>query len=307
MHKLYAACLLLCSALASAGTLNVEFNFTPFIGDPASTDHVETVPGTAQVFINNVLLAKQEIEKRTAMVMFEERQITPAVWLRASSLGPVVRKGRNLLRIEFQPSDANTAYQAQLRWATVTDQVRQEETSSSLRATNQSDEGASTQQGRGTLVFEREFSADFMPDLPWHHYPPVTILSDADKQALATLVKMRVDAFKPNFAGVYPWLSGRANIDVATLKKAKCLDKAYAAGVRIAPPAPTQLDFQLTGNPEVVIRHKANSLYELVDPKAIERIKGDEMQICASMAILTAYPPRLSAVRLPSGTWAVVY
>ena len=63
MKKLLFALLLSFSALASAKVINVEFNFSPYVGDPAKADHVEIVPGKASVFINNVPIASQEIEK----------------------------------------------------------------------------------------------------------------------------------------------------------------------------------------------------------------------------------------------------
>jgi hypothetical protein len=49
-----------CSS-AGAGVANVEFKFTPIVGDPSTAGQVETVPGKASVFINNVLTADQEV------------------------------------------------------------------------------------------------------------------------------------------------------------------------------------------------------------------------------------------------------
>ena len=37
--------------------------------------------------------------------------------------------------------------------------------------------------------FEHEIVADFVPDMPWHHYEGVTSLSDDDKKKLAALVR----------------------------------------------------------------------------------------------------------------------
>ena len=45
MRKLFVALLLSYSSLALAAVLNIEFNFTPFVGEPAKADHVETIPG----------------------------------------------------------------------------------------------------------------------------------------------------------------------------------------------------------------------------------------------------------------------
>lgn len=288
----------------AAGVLNVEFKFTPYIGDPQA-DHVESVPGKAWVFVNNIPVADQEIDKQRLPVLFDAREIAPSVWIPVSSLGPVVRKGKNSLRIEFEPAQA-TPYQARFSWAQVTDQVTEQSESGRYQATNQAGEGRVDKQGKGKLSFEHEFSADFAVDRPWHHYPPVSSLSEADKQGLAALLKSRVAAYKPNFAELYKLLNGKEGIDGAAMRKAKCLEKAYAAGVRIVPPAAAELDFVITGNPEVVLKRKDGPLFNLnLARKALERIKGEEMQMCAAMALSVAYPPSLMAVRGPDGPWLV--
>lgn len=66
---------LLWSSLASANVINVEFKFTPFTGNPAKENQVETVAGRAKVFINNVVMADQEVTKEMVPVLFEEREI----------------------------------------------------------------------------------------------------------------------------------------------------------------------------------------------------------------------------------------
>jgi hypothetical protein len=109
MHKIAVALMLCWSSLASAGVLNVEFKFTPYTDD-LKQDHVETVPGKAQVFINNVLMVDQEVGKEMIPVLFGAREIAPSVWVPVDSLEPALRKGKNSLRIEFQPSDAKAPY-----------------------------------------------------------------------------------------------------------------------------------------------------------------------------------------------------
>jgi hypothetical protein len=307
MHKIAVALMLFWSSLASAGVLNVEFKFTPYTGD-LKQDHVETVPGQAQVFINNVLMADQEVGKEMVPVLFDDREIAPSVWVPVDSLGPALRKGKNSIRIEFQPSDAKAPYQAQFSWASVMDQSTEEETSAgATKSTNQSGEGIDAKQATGKVAFEREFVADFAADLPWHHYPPITALSDADKHRLAELVTARAGPFKPNFTEIYQSLEGKEGIRVAEIKKAKCLDKAYAAGIRVAAPTFEQLDFVVTGGPEVLVQRKSGALYDLGGPKAFERIKGDETQMCAGVALSIAYPPHLAFVRTPAGAWELVY
>lgn len=306
---LVLAFLFLLPALAPAAVLNVEFKFTPFTGNPEKEKTVESVPGKARIFLNNVPFAAQDVQKQSLPVMFEEREVSASVWLPVQSAGAAVRKGKNRIRIEFDPADAKTAYRARLSWATVTDQVTRQSTGpGSGSATNMADAGTDDKRATGKVVFEREFTADFAADLPWHHYPAVTALSDADKGALAELLKKRVDWFKPGFAGLYKSLEDRGieRERVAKVRKAKCLDAAYGAGVRLIAPPPEELEFVTSGNPEVVVRRKGGMLFAL-DPKAFERIKGDEMQMCAGMTLSMVYAPQLVVVRAPSGVWEVAY
>ena len=69
--------LLLWPALAAAGVLNVEFKFTPFTGDAAKEDHVESVPGQARVLLNGVPYADQPVQKQTLPVLFDEHEVFP--------------------------------------------------------------------------------------------------------------------------------------------------------------------------------------------------------------------------------------
>lgn len=310
MRKLLVALLLSYSALASAETLNIEFKFTPFIGEPAKADHVETVPGKASVFINNVPVAEQDVHENTVPVLFDEREIAAAVWVPAASMGPALRRGKNTIRIEFVPTNTKASYDAQLRWATVTDQVtRTAKGPGQVTATNQSDEGADSKKATGKVIFEREFVADFAADLPWHHFPPVTALTDADKQQLAAVVAARAESFKPDFSTVYRLLK-EANtpgmqLDVDGIQKAKILDKGYKAGIRVVAPVADKLDFVLTGNPEVLIRSTTGRLFR-IDPKAFGRLKGEELQMGLAMVLGVLYPPQLVAVRDAAGKWAAV-
>lgn len=311
MRKVLLALLLSASSLASAAVLSIEFNFTPYVGDPVKNDHVVTVPGKATVFVNNMPVAEQEIQKNTVPVLFDDREIGTAVWIPASSMGPALRRGKNTIRIEFVPTDAKAHYDAQLRWASVTDQVtRTEKGPGQVSSTNQSDQGADTRKGLGKAVLEREFAADFAADLPWHHFPAVTALADADRQELAAMVSARAATFKPDFSAVYQLLkngnSSGIELNLEGIQKTRILHKAYAAGVRITAPRADQLDFVLTGNPEVVVRSKTGRLFA-ADPKAIGRIKGDELQMGLGMVLGVLYPPQFVAVRDASGKWAVAY
>lgn len=308
MRRIAFLVLLLWPSLVTAGIINMEFKFTPFVGDPAKANFVETVPGTASVYINNAPVMEKEVEKEKVPVLFEDLEIAASVWVPASSLGPALRKGKNNIRIEFEPVDKNASYRAQLRWASVTDQVTKSGNSSaSLSETNQSGEGVDDRKVTGHAVFNREFVADFATDMPWHHYPPVTTLSDEDKKSLTMLVKQREEALKPDFAAAYQILGNIPGIPLAEIKNLKCLDKSYAAGLRMAAGPPDKLDFVITGNPEVVVRDKTGDLFHLVDPEALARITDNDQQECVQAAFVALFPPRLVVVRTPSGKWEVVY
>lgn len=299
------AFMLLLAVPAAAKTINVEFKFTPYSGD-TKDDHVQVVAGKARVFLNNVPIATQDVEVHEVPVMFDEREIAPAVWVTAESLGPIVRKGKNTVRFEFEPSTPG-AYRAQLRWASVTDQVRKESTPGHGKSTNQADEGADDKEASGRIVMEREFTGDFATDQPWHHLPPVTSVTDDDRQALAARVQERVDWFKPDFTLIYKALAAEPHADLAELRKRKCLEAAHKAGVRISAVPASQLDIVVTGGPEVVVQAKGGGPLYPPDQAAFEKIKGDEMQMCAGMALSMVYRPRLVAVRTPAGNWEIVY
>lgn len=306
MRKMVFVLLLLWPSLALAGVVNVEFKFTPFIGDPEKADKVETVPGKASVFINNIPIAEQEVSREEVPVLFDEKEIAASVWVPVASLGPALRKGTNKIRIEFEPQDRNTPYRAQLRWASVTDEVTKSgNLPGRMSETNQTGEGVDDRKVTGRVVFEREFTADFAADRPWHHYPPVATLSDEDKKELTAIVKQRLDIYKPDFSAAYKLLSANPEIPVAKIKKLKCLDKSYSAGIRITFGTPDNLDFLLTGNPEVIIRGKAAPLYYPADPSLLDKVKGDDVQMCVMSTLMALFPDRLVVVRTPAGKWEV--
>ena len=179
------------STAAAAEVVNVEFKFTPFVGDPAKEDKVTTVAGTARVFLNGVPYAEQEVGAGEVPVMFDEREIAASVWVPTASCGPALRQGKNTIRIEFEPADAKAAYRAQLRWAYVMSESTEEGDDGRYAATNQAGEGVEEKEAKGNVIFEREFQADFAADLPWHHYPAVTPSTMRTSKALGALVAER--------------------------------------------------------------------------------------------------------------------
>lgn len=300
--------LFLCGAsLAPAAVINVEFKFTPFAGDPAQDEKVTTVPGKAAVFINNVPFVEQEVREEQLPVLFDEHEVAPALWMPMSSVGPVVRKGQNKIRIEFTPNDPAKSYRAQLRWASVMDEPTEEAEPGSVRSTNQANEGVDDRKAlKGKVAFERAFTADFAFDLPWHHYPPIAALTEEDKHKIAGLLQTRAEWFKPDFASLYKAIEDNESLKVDDVRKAKCLETAYQAGVRIIGPQVGELEFVTTGGPEVVVRRKTGTLFGL-DEKTLAPVKDEETQTCVGMALSVIYPGRLVAVRKPEGAWEIVY
>ena len=294
--------LLLWPALAAAGVVNVEFKFTPFTGDSTKEDHVESVPGQVRILLNGVPSTDQPVQKQTLPVLFDEHEVAPSVWVPVESMGAAVRKGKNTIRFEFTPTDPKTQYTAQLRWASVTDQVREEGT----RSTNQADEGVESKAATGPVSIERTFTAEFAKDRPWHHYPAITTLSDGDKQQLAKLVADRVGWFAPPYDAIYKALDAQGGVKTADVRKAKCLDAAHAAGVRFPAPAADELAFLTPGGPEVVVQRKDGSPLYMPDEAAFAKIKGEEKQMCAGVALMVAFPPRLVLVKTPEGSWQSV-
>jgi len=158
------------------------------------------------------------------------------------------------------------------------------------------------------MIFEHEIVADFVPDLPWHHYDGVKSLSDDDKKKLAALVLKRVGLFKPDFKGLYEILGRNERVELEKIKEVKCVDAAHAAGVKIDAPKAEELAFVTTGNPEVMITRRDGKLFRPANPESFVKIKGgEEIQMCAGIALSLVFPPQLVVVRDPAGAWAVAY
>ena len=304
MKKALLASLALWSLSAMAGVINFEVQFTPFVGDIAKPQ-VETVAGKAVVYLNNVPVAEQNLEKKSVPVIFDNREIAAAVWVPVKSLGGLVRKGKNTIRIEFAPADMKAAYQSRLQWNEVTDQVKEQRSGGAVSSTNRGGEGMETKKSQGKAVFEREFAGDFATEMPWHKYPVVNALNDEDRQKLAALVKDRAEAFKPNFDAIYKILATKPELQVAEIRKIGCVEKAHVAGVRVPVPAAADLEFTTTGSAAVVVARKSGGLYPF-DRKAFARLKGEEVQMCAGISLTIAYPPRLVVAKAPDGRWEVV-
>lgn len=291
---------------AIAEVVSIEFRFTPFVGDPATMDQVHTVPGMVRMLVNRVPYAEQDIPATAASVRTGDREVEPSVVFPAHLCGPALRKGTNTFQIEFYPEDGEQIYRAQLRSVVVTGPA----THHAKGKEGAAPEGSAAlidKDAKGWLTLERDFIADFAADLPWHHNPPIKSLNLKDLESLRALVRERLAAFEPDFARVYAMMEGKEGIDVAKVKEMKCLDAAYAAGVRMAAPDDHNIDFLLSGNPEVMIRAKDGLLYRPADPATINTITDPAMRSCLETAIAAAFPARFAVVRNAAGGWEIVY
>lgn len=295
---------LMCTSalLLEAAVTNVEFTFSPYIGD-TKADRVDIVAGKVRVFLNNVPIAEKDVEAAKAPVMFDDRQVGGPIWITAQSFGPTLRKQGNLLRIEFEPVNSKSAYKTQLRWAFVSDGTTETSSHGKHSATNMTGEGQEEKSFTGKAVLERSFDAGFAPDRPWHNYPEVTALSEADHKSLAALVQKRLDAFQPASAEAYKYMEADARVDGVELRKQKCVEKAYATGLKVKGPAAGQMDILLTGKQAVVLRAKSGRLFNPADESLFEKIKDESILRCLIPVVEVLFPERIIAVKNPSGAW----
>ena len=133
-----------------------------------------------------------------------------------------------------------------------------------MRSTNQANEGVDDRKTiKGKVVFEREFAADFALDLPWHHYPAVTSLTEEDKQKIAGALEDTGGWFQPDFAALYKAIDENESLKVDDVRKAHCLEAVYQAGVRVTAPQAGELEFATTGGPEVVVTRKRGHAFRI--------------------------------------------
>lgn len=79
------------------------------------------VSGTAAIVVNGVPYADQAVGG-DAVPVLEGREVGSVVWLPVASLGLVVRKGKNTIRITFTPADPTAECRARFAGASVTDE-----------------------------------------------------------------------------------------------------------------------------------------------------------------------------------------
>ncbi len=207
-----------------------------------------------------------------------------------SRSGPIIRKGKNSIRVEFEATDSTVEFKATLAWMFSNyDQSRVSKT-----------EGADTKAGKGKITITREFTAPFVEDLPWHHYPPVQSLTETDKLSIAALLQTLANAFKPNFARVY----ARIGPEAAEIRSMGCIENAYARGIRMRAASLDQLAFEVAGTPEVAVRGKGVRLFVPNDARFGDKVNND---VCLMTLFDTAFASILHVAKSPTGVWQIVY
>ncbi|MCB9663232.1 MAG: hypothetical protein H6732_03900 [Alphaproteobacteria bacterium] len=299
MARLVALLLLLLSPLAHAGTVGFELSFAPFRG-ALGDDEVTAVPGTATVWFNGILVAEEEVEAEPLMVLFDAREVSPAVWVTAGSNARLLRPGANTWKVSFVPDEADAPYAAQIRWSAIGDEVRTTETEDGITSTNVVASGRADREAPGTTVFEGTFEADWVRRQDWHDWPAVTEVTPEDRTRIAALLAERAHWFAPPFENLHTLLKRTDGIDARRIRRAMCLDAAWLAGLRITAVDPDQLDPELTGTPIVVLRGRP---WE-ADPTKLDKLRSDEKAFCAAVALSVAYAVPTRVVRAPDGSWS---
>ncbi len=291
--------------VAAAAVLNVEFNFSPYTGNPDKEDVVVFVRGEARLFINGLPFADVPVKEQPYKIIFSDREISSApVAVNGDSFGALLLKGRNTLRVEFLPAEPKRTYTADLTWALVTDGVTEtRDARGAVSTTNLAQKGRDRKTVQGRVVLEREFDADFARDRPWHHYPAVKELHDSDKQQIRALVAQRLQALEPGFDAFYAWLE-KHNFKVADIRRNKLLEKIHASRLRIKMADAARLEFVVGGGPGVMIRAAGGEpLYKPQNPQVLAKIGDKSAQEFAMSALPQLFPSRLLVARNPAGTW----
>jgi hypothetical protein len=276
------------AATGSAEIVNAEFGFDMYTGDRSKQSKLKAVPGRMRVFFNDISFRNQKSFDRELAVM--SGNIMSGNGIFVSRAGPIIRKGKNSIRVEFEATDSNVEYNATLAWTFSNyDQSGVSKT-----------DGTDTKTGKGKITITKEFTAPFAEDLPWHHYPSVQTLTETDKQSIAAVLQTLADAFKPNFAPIY----ARIGSEAAEIRGMGCIENAYAQGVRMRAASLDQLTFDLTGTPEVTVRGKGVRLFVPNDAKFWDKVNND---ICLMTMFDSAFASVLHVVKSPAGVWQIVY
>ncbi len=302
-------------AAALADTVNVEVSFTPYPGEPGQATEVRTVAGRVELVLNGVPMLDNPLEARKVLVMGtgpSGPELSPAFWLPVRGLQPVLRRGANLLQLRFTPEDGRIRYVSQFRWVVVTDRTTTTTTAEGATvSTNQAAEGGEQRESQGPVSFEHRFEAPFARAEPWHSDPPVVTLEPADRSAILALLARRATLFAPDFSAAYAYLAALPadrglRLDVAAMRRERCLERGHAAGMRVLAPAATEVRLITTGSPVVVARGVGPSLFPLANlPGTEPRLAAlpEDVSLCVAVVTGVLSPPQRLLVKGQDGQW----
>jgi hypothetical protein len=305
-------------APVAARPVNVDFNFTPYLPPARDADKVTTLEGVVELELNGVPMLELPLESKSALLMdssAEGIEVFPALWLNALELQPLLRRGDNLLRLQFTPRDGAVSYRSQFRWTVIEDQTTTSTTArGSLLTTNHGAGGREDREARGQVTVQQAFQAPFAKVELWHAAPAVTTLTPADRAAIQELIRRRAALFSPDFEAAYRFLAGLPkdrgiSLDIPEIRRLRCLEAGYATGIRVAAPAEADLNLVTTNSPVVVARGEGEFLMSFPnEPGMAERYEAlpNDKGFCFAVSFNMLFPKRLLLVKGVDGQWQIL-
>lgn len=315
---LLATLVALAMAPAGAKPVSAEFRFTPYLPAARDAEKVTTVPGVLELELNGVPMAEASLESKSALVMDSDDsgfEVFPAVWLPASQLQPLLKRGNNVLRLRFTPKDGGVTYRSQFRWAVIDDQTTTSTTEKGSEVTtNHSARGGEDREVRGPVTVQHAFQAPFARVEPWHDAPAVNTLEPADRAAILTLISQRASLFAPDFEAAYRFIASQptdrgVTINVPEARRLRCLEAGYGAGIRVAAPAEADVRLMTTGSPVVAARGAGEYLFSFPhQPGMAERFESlsNDIGFCFMLTFNSLFPKQFLLVKGKDGQWQIL-
>ncbi|MCP9927453.1 hypothetical protein [Cyanobium sp. CH-040] len=306
------------AAPAGAKPVSMQFRFTPYLPAARDVDKVTTVPGVVELELNGVPMAEGPLEQKSALVMNHDAigiEVFPALWLPASQLQPLLRRGHNLLRIRFTPKDGRVSYRSQFRWEVIDDAITTSTTAEGSEVTtNHAARGGEDREVRGAVRVQHAFQAPFAQVEPWHDAPAVNTLEPADRAAIMALISERASLFAPDFEAAHRFIANQptdrgVTINVPEARRLRCLEAGYTIGVRVA--APTEADVRLitTDSPVLVARGTGELLFGGPhEPGMAERYEAlpNDIGFCFMLTFNSLFPKQFLLVKGKDGQWQIL-
>lgn len=308
----------LAEAPAGAKPVSIQFRFTPYLRAASDAEAVTTLPGVVELELNGVPMSEGPLEQKSALVMNRDDigiEVFPALWLPASQLQPLLRRGDNLLRIRFTPKDGGVTYRSQFRWAVIDDEITTSTTAKGSEVTtNHSGRGGEDREVRGPLSVQHAFQAPFARVEPWHDAPAITALEPGDHAAILALISERAALFTPDFDAAYRFIASQPTdrgltIDVPEVRRLRCLETGYSIGMRVAAPAEADVRLITTGSPVVVARGTGDYLFRFPNQEGtVERwnAESNEVGFCFVVTFNSLFPNQFLLVKGKDGQWQIL-